>query len=295
MINMMKLTILDWGNKSKRNMITMEEFDKLREEVSKITFHKLQKGDKPYMARDIIYPRTYLTKLYGCKSTTLANCDTIIIDKEEEFDMRLNWMLAKDYERDPSDSTWTIYDHIGFTDYYECKGFWTDDDSHKARIKGGRILKLLDGDGESYITKLIKLLELSKTKKIVDSSTLELNNSNLYLDDSAFTKINQMMQSNDEEMHKMGITLTMAFNYQKSKHRMAALLMSGELYCGKKTIEIKTIIDRIENEFGEESFDFWFKILCEKEDDILLQDKFNSYITNYQGIELPCKIKITKY
>ncbi len=144
--------------------------------------------------------------------------------------------------------------------------------------------------------------------KLVDVDSIELK-SDLVLDEDAFNMINSLLHSGIPANIQLGLTMLPAYDYKKSRQRIAMLLrMNIEAFSGckdKKTfIDLKTTLDRLKKEFEgilnynyrtgidlKDTIQFWVDVYSRFSEDTLVENGINKWFE--QEFELDkSKVKI---
>lgn len=270
--------------------------ENLKEEKENLlALHKFDENDKVFFHSSVTFSRSKFRELFPKTKVTysMENADAVIIDKDNYIkSLRHYWRYFAVY---PASTNTGDPD----TDYY-CDSNdspYVDQKNKNLRLD---FLQIKEDTGKtSYIGKeniaFINLI-ISKSLKLVDVDSIALK-SDLVMDDDIFTRIHQLLKSNNPANMQLACSMLSGFDYEQSHPRMALLLKlnwtNWELYSDKKTfIDLKTVLRRLHKQYPylqESAYShkntltsqaFWYNLFSNNYDDNIIHAYFHDWVNS---------------
>jgi hypothetical protein len=295
-----KGTIYEFDNPLKEyEVITKKELTQFISEVKEKDLLKLQKFDetkKVFFHSSVTFSRSKFRELFPKTKVTysMENADAIIIDKE-------NCLRPLSYYYP------TLFVNPGLnTTVDPANDFFCDDPASpfadKSKPKGEReallIVEEKAGKRNNLNSEVINFMNIiiSGSKELVDVDTIALK-SELVIDEYTFTRLNQLLQSNNPSNMQLAFSMLSGYDYEQSHTRMALLLKLNwynlDNYRDKKTfIDLKTILNRLYKDYPylggniyNNSTDkkFWYNMFSKYSDDNIVHAYFHEWLNNEMG------------
>ncbi len=231
-------------NTSEEIAVNKEDLRKLKKEIIKEGFktEKFDEKDIVFFHSSCTFPRNKFRELYPKTKIVvkLEKATAIIVDKDNLINT-INHM--RDY---------------GWTYYKTSEGFFArvkelEDPIYKSEREN---LVLVEESKYSLNIKELEFIDffIDNTIKLIDVDSIELK-SDLVVDETAFNTLNQLLSSGVPANIQLALSMIPAFDYKKSRQRLAILLRMNPEWISckdKKTfIDLKTVIDRLKKDFDD--------------------------------------------
>jgi hypothetical protein len=292
-------TIYEFDNPLKEyEVITKKELTQFISEVREKDLLKLQKFDetkKVFFHSSVTFSRSKFRELFPKTKVTysMENADCIIIDKE-------NYLRPLNYYYP------TIFVNPGLnTTGDPANDFFCDDPASpfadRTKTKGEReallIVEEKAGKRNNLNSEVINFMNIiiSGSKTLVDVDTIALK-SELVIDEYTFTRLNQLLQSNNPSNMQLACSMLSGYDYEQSHIRMALLLKinwyNWDSYKDKKTfIDLKTILNRLYKDYPHlgNSYNnthdrkFWYDLFSKYSDDNIVHAYFHEWLNKEMG------------
>jgi hypothetical protein len=292
-------TIYEFDNPLKEyEVITKKELTQFISEVKEKDLLKLQKFDetkKVFFHSSVTFSRSKFRELFPKTKVTysMENADCIIIDKE-------NYLRPLNYYYP------TIFVNPGLnTTGDPANDFFCDDPASpfadRTKTKGEReallIVEEKAGKRNNLNSEVINFMNIiiSGSKTLVDVDTIALK-SELVIDEYTFTRLNQLLQSNNPSNMQLACSMLSGYDYEQSHIRMALLLKinwyNWDSYKDKKTfIDLKTILNRLYKDYPHlgNSYNnthdrkFWYDLFSKYSDDNIVHAYFHEWLNKEMG------------
>lgn len=292
-------TIYEFDNPLKEyEVITKKELTQFISEVKEKDLLKLQKFDetkKVFFHSSVTFSRSKFRELFPKTKVTysMENADCIIIDKE-------NYLRPLNYYYP------TIFVNPGLnTTGDPANDFFCDDPASpfadRTKAKGEReallIVEEKAGKRNNLNSEVINFMNIiiSGSKTLVDVDTIALK-SELVIDEYTFTRLNQLLQSNNPSNMQLACSMLSGYDYEQSHIRMALLLKinwyNWDSYKDKKTfIDLKTILNRLYKDYPHlgNSYNnthdrkFWYDLFSKYSDDNIVHAYFHEWLNKEMG------------
>lgn len=307
-----KGTIYHYDNPLKEyQVITKKEFTNFVKEVEENNLMKLQKFDetkKVFFHSSVTFSRSKFRELFPKTKVTysMENADCIIIDKE-------NYLRPLHYYYH------TLFVTPGLnTTGDPANDFYCDDTSSPFadRTKGSLekepflIVEEKAGKKNNLNSEVINFMNviISGTKELVDVDTIALK-SELVIDEFTFTRLNQLLKSNNPQNMQLACSMLSGYDYEQSHSRMALLLklnwVNWDGYKEKKTfIDLKTVLNRLYKDYPNignsynnyHDHGFWYNLFAKYSDDNIIHAYFHDWLNTKMScaennVELLLRIK----
>lgn len=307
-----KGTVYHYDNPLKEyQVITKKEFTDFVKEVENNDLLKLQKFDetkKVFFHSSVTFSRSKFRELFPKTKVTysMENADCIIIDKE-------NYLRPLRY-----------YYHTLFvvpginTTGNPANDFYCDDiaSPFADKSKGNSdkepflIVEEKAGKKTNLNSEVINFMNfiIAGTKELVDVDSIALK-SELVIDEFTFTRLNQLLKSNNPQNMQLACSMLSGYDYEQSHSRMALLLklnwINWDGYKEKKTfIDLKTVLNRLYKDYpnigshynGHNDYAFWYGLFSKYSDDNIIHAYFHDWLNNEMmclenNVELLLRIK----
>lgn len=307
-----KGTIYQYDNPLKEyQVITKKEFTNFVKEVENNDLLKLQKFDetkKVFFHSSVTFSRSKFRELFPKTKVTysMENADCIIIDKE-------NYLRPLHY----------YYDTLFLTPGLNTTGdpendFYCDDvsspfaDKSKGNLEREPFLIVEEKAGKktnlnAEVINFINFI-IAGTKELVDVDSIALK-SELVIDEFTFTRLNQLLKSNNPQNMQLACSMLSGYDYEQSHPRMALLLklnwVNWDGYKEKKTfIDLKTVLNRLYKDYpnvassyhSHNDHAFWYSLFSKYSDDNIIHAYFHDWLNtkmmaSENNVELLLRIK----